>query len=81
MMERMPFDELVKHADTVRAGDDAGVRCMVEIKGDVEKLDMQQRIVFFASMLRVPINCMKASIGVEATMALLDAVKEHLTNG
>lgn len=81
MAERMPFEELESHADVVHLGHLLGVTLMDRIKEQVMKMDDQQRVVFYSAMLKAPVGCMRASIGTEATLAILDAAKEYLTNG
>ena len=44
-------------------------------------MDGQQRVVLYSAMLKAPVGCMRQSIGTEATLAILDAAKEYLTNG
>ena len=77
----MPFEELEKHADVVRLGHLLGLTIMDRIKEQVRGMDDQQRVVFFSALLKVPIGCMRASIGTEAALAILDTAKEYLTNG
>jgi hypothetical protein len=81
MTERMPFEELQKHEAVLQLGQQLGVTLMDRIKEQVMAMDEQQRVVFYSAMLRAPIVCMKKSIGAEATLAILDAAKEYLTNG
>lgn len=51
------------------------------VKADYRDMDQQHRVYFLSAFLRVIINCMRVSIGTEATMAILDTAKEYLTNG
>ena len=80
-LQRMPFEELQKHEAVVQLGHQLGVTLMDRIKEQVMKMDDQQRVVFYSAMLKAPVGCMRKSIGHEATLAILDAAKEYLTNG
>ena len=77
-----PTEAELQSADPIlKAGTTKGVKLMMEIGEAVQAMSQQDRIYYFSAMLRVPVECMKASIGTEAAMAMLDAAKEHLTDG
>lgn len=67
-------------AEVMALGGSVGFAALDDVKETVVKMDAQQRIYFFSAFLRLVVNCMKASIGVEATIAILDTAKEYLTN-
>lgn len=77
----MPLEELQKHETMVQLGHTIGVTLMDRIKKQVMAMDEQERVVFYSAMLRAPVVCMNKSIGTEATLGILDAAKEYLTNG
>jgi hypothetical protein len=80
-VERMPLEELQKHEAVLQLGHMLGVTLMDRIKEQVMAMDEQQRVVFYSAMLKAPVGCMRASIGTEATMAILDSAKEYLRHG
>ena len=64
--------------DTVMsAGTLFGQNVMDELKKGIMGMDMERRVLFFTAFLTTPVLCMKASIGLDATLALLDVQKEQ----
>lgn len=68
-------------AEVMALGGSVGFKALDDVKETVVAMDQRQRLYFFSAFLRLVVNCMKASIGIEATMAILDTAKEYLTNG
>ena len=63
----------------IGAGKLLGQNLMDEVKEAVMQMTMERRALFFSSFLITPVVCMGASIGVEATNAILDVCKEHVS--
>lgn len=61
------------------AGKLLGDNIMDEVKEVVMEMDHATRILFFTALLSTPVGCMRASIGVESTKAILDVCKERFT--
>lgn len=67
--------------DLIASGTAVGIWMMEGIKERVDALDQRSRILLYTAMLKVPIGCMKQSVGVDAARAILDVSKENLGNG
>jgi hypothetical protein len=67
--------------EVIASGTAVGIWIMEGIKERVMGMPQADRIMFYTAMLKVPVGCMKQSVGAEATLAILDTTKERLTNG
>lgn len=64
-----------KKEDMVRLGKELGAACLADIAPLIKGLKMECRIVFLASWISVSAGHMKAAIGKEATLAIIDGVR------
>lgn len=80
-LERMPFQEVQQHEDALRLGHILGVTLMDRVKDQVAEMSEEQRVVFFSALLKAPVGCIRAAVGQEAALGILDAAKEYVTNG
>lgn len=67
-----------KNADALQVGTDHGVAMLDEAKRFVMKQDQGRRILYFSGLLRVVVECMRASVGKDATLAVLDTAREYV---
>lgn len=63
--------------EVILMGKHVGTTLMDSMKEMVMAMDQTQRILFYTALLSVQGGCMGASIGIEATRAVLDTVKEQ----
>jgi hypothetical protein len=71
-------DYAEKNADVLKVGTDHGVACLDEAKRYVKQQDAGRRVLYFSALLRVVVECMRASIGRDASLAVLDTAREYV---
>ena len=59
------------------AGKLLGQNLMDEVKEEVMSMTQEHRVLFYAALLATPVGCMVASVGEQATLAILDVCKEQ----
>lgn len=67
-----------KNADVLKVGNDHGVALLDEAKVFVMKQEQGRRVLYFSALLRVIVECMRASVGNEAALAVLDTAREYV---
>lgn len=64
-----------KKEDMVLLGKELGAACLADIAPLIKGLGMECRIVFLASWVSVATGHMKAAVGKEATLAVIDGIR------